>query len=389
MTPLSAPTAAFRPSDPSVQLPRPAVRSVTEFAPQPSDAPAPERAGERALHRAAAALRRDWRAAKDGVSVETEVLLDALLAAIETAAAGGVPPVAAIPPCAPVAAHLGALRRGLLAQARVADRPLSRADLVRLLDAIERVQEAVERDALRNAATQLSGAAARELVMEVAHDMRSPLASVLFLVETLRSERSGRLTPVQQRQLGIVYSATFGLSALTTDLIELAHGGSRLVDGPPTPFSIATVLHGVQAMLAPIAEEKGLDLRIEPASEGDCRLGHAAALARILLNLATNALKFTPAGSVTISAAPVGATKVEFTVSDSGPGIPPAIEDTLCDAFRRRNGSTGHAFSSAGLGLAICRRLVTSLGTDLSIDSRPGRGTRFSFALDLPTATML
>ena len=77
-----------------------------------------------------------------------------------------------------------------------------------------------------------------ELVVEVAHDLRSPLTSILFLAETLQRARSGPVNPVQERQLGLIYSAAFGLSSVASDVIELARGGDRLVDLDPIPFSV-------------------------------------------------------------------------------------------------------------------------------------------------------
>src|SRR6185437_4351160 len=91
-------------------------------------------------------------------------------------------------------------------------------------------------------ARRLAGPDALELIIEVAHDMRSPLGSILFLAERLRSMQSGPLTPVQERQIGLIYSAAFGLSALAGDVIELARGGEGLVHQRPVPFSVADVM---------------------------------------------------------------------------------------------------------------------------------------------------
>jgi signal transduction histidine kinase len=234
---------------------------------------------------------------------------------------------------------------------------------------------------------RLGGPDALQLIIEVAHDMRSPLGSILFLAERLRSMQSGPLTPVQERQIGLIYSAAFGLSALAGDVIELARGGEGLVHQRPVPFSIADVMQSVRAIVQPIAEEKGLAIRVVPPP-ADSRVGQPAALNRVLLNLTTNALKFTSVGSVEVVATQRSRTRVEFTVQDTGRGIPDEVMSTLFDPFRRRDQSGAVTFSSAGLGLAISRQLVDALGGDLSVTTS-GAGTRFSFEIELPLAQKL
>jgi signal transduction histidine kinase len=116
------------------------------------------------------------------------------------------------------------------------------------------------------------------------------------------------------------------------------------------------------------------------------RVGRADALQRVLLNLATNALKFTPRGRVLVRAEALAAERVRFEVADTGPGIPAAVQAQLFETFREREGARTPVFSSAGLGLAICQRLVAAQGGTLGVASAPGEGTRFAFELELPLA---
>jgi signal transduction histidine kinase len=236
-------------------------------------------------------------------------------------------------------------------------------------------------------AGRLAGPDSLQLIIEVAHDMRSPLGSILFLAERLRSMQSGPLTAVQERQIGLIYSAAFGLSALAGDVIELARGGEGLVHQLPVPFSVADVMQSVRSIVQPIAEEKGLTIGLV-SPPADSRVGQPAALNRVLLNLTTNALKFTSVGSVEVVATQRSRTRVEFTVQDTGRGIPDEVMATLFEPFRRRDNSDAVTFSSAGLGLAISRQLVDSLGGDLCVTTS-GQGTRFSFEIDLPLAQKL
>ncbi|NUO62053.1 MAG: HAMP domain-containing histidine kinase [Gemmatimonadaceae bacterium] len=223
-----------------------------------------------------------------------------------------------------------------------------------------------------------------ELTTEIAHDVRSPLTAILFLVDTLRSGRSGPIAPAQARQLGIIYGAAFGLNQLATDIIDHVNG-ERLVESAPVSFSIAELLYSVRDILAPMTEERQLEMRLSSVQD-DGRLGFPAPLHRVLLNLAANALKYTARGSVSISARQLDGTRVAFTVADTGPGIPRRVQARLFQAFRPGERDDRRLFSSSGLGLTICRDLVARLGGELRVTSTAGKGTKFSFELDLPLA---
>lgn len=229
----------------------------------------------------------------------------------------------------------------------------------------------------------LAGSESLDLLVEVAHDLRSPLTSILFLAETLRRGQSGEINEVQHRQLGIIYSAALGLISVASDLIEFAHGGERLSGQEPTPFSVTELLESVRDMVQPMAEEKGLVIRLLPPDH-DQRLGYPVALSRVLLNLTTNALKFTDEGFVEIVARAGPGDLVEFSVRDTGNGIDPDVLQTLYTPFKRARGGRGLSLSGSGLGLAICRRLVGAMGSELRLETRAGWGTRFYFELSLP-----
>ena len=275
-------------------------------------------------------------------------------------------------------------RRTLIDQLSARDDIAEAIDLVELLRTLERLQAHMDRDANERFASRLSGPDGLELVVQVAHDLRSPLTSILFLSETLHNARSGAINAVQERQLGLIYSAAFGLSQIANDLIEMARGGERLMDREPIPFSVADILLSVIDIVRPMAEEKGLEVRLELPQGGDSRIGHPVALTRALLNLTTNALKFTDEGHVAIGAQAISRTGMRFWVNDTGHGLAPDVLASLFDPFQRRYSRADYAFSSAGLGLSICRRLVSLMGGELQVESAPDRGTRFHFALDMP-----
>jgi signal transduction histidine kinase len=279
---------------------------------------------------------------------------------------------------------LAALRDELLRGWQVEG--MSAVELAAVLVACERVRIAIATGAPGSFAAQLAGPDGLRLLIDVAHDLRSPLTSILFLAETIQRGQSGVVNEVQRRQLGIIYTAALGLSSVASDIID-ATRSELLVEVKPVPFSIRGVLESVHDIVRPIAEQKKLTVRLTAPSR-DGRLGHPVALSRVLLNLTTNALEFTRQGCVEIGAREVTPARVEFSVLDSGPGIDATMIPTVFDPVRRFNGEGddrgGKLFSPTGLGLTICRKLVATMGSELTVQSRPGRGTRFFFELELP-----
>ncbi len=230
----------------------------------------------------------------------------------------------------------------------------------------------------------LAGPNGLALVVELAHDLRSPLTSILFLAESLQQGQGGAVTPEQTRQLGLIYNAALGLCATASDVLELARGGKRLLDRAPASFSLVEAFASVRSMVLPIAEEKRIAVRlVHPVPER--RIGHERAVSRVLLNLTTNAVKFTDKGFVEIVARPTSARRLEFSVRDTGAGIDHALLPSVYQPVRRAQGRDH--FSSSGLGLAICRKLVRAMGSELQVETRPGWGTRFFFEIDCPPDT--
>ncbi len=259
-------------------------------------------------------------------------------------------------------------------------------ELLPLFSAMERVRVTIQPNWAQTFAQQLSGSDGVALLMHVAHDLRSPLTSILVLSETLQRGQTGAVNDAQHRQLGLIYTAALGLSSVASDLIEFTQGGDQLVEQDPAPFSVRAMLESVHAIVRPIAEEKQLSVHLVVPPH-DQRLGHAVALSRVLLNLTTNALKFTDEGSVELGAEEVGegSERIRFAVRDSGRGIPPEKLTTLFQPLRKEVGrGRGQLFSQSGLGLAICRQLASAMKSELQVESQIGRGTRFFFDLDLP-----
>ena len=334
---------------------------------------------------------RRWRdeataAGKPAAETETMAgLLAALALAVDQGRPGYV--TSLVPRPTPSLAHrlVEMLQTELLQAWSESATPIAPSAILGTLNALEQVRQAISDDPARQLSQHLSTSTSEglDLLVEVIHDLRSPLTSILFLAETLQRGQSGPVNEVQHRQVGLIYSAALGLSALVADAIELARGGDELADGDPSPFSVAELMESVRTIVRPMAEEKGLAIRLLPPNV-DHRLGFPVALSRVLLNLTTNALKFTEQGFVELLCEETSATRVTFAVRDTGPGVNPEALATLFQPFRRARGRHGYCFSGTGLGLAITRKLVEAMHSRLALETRANWGTRFSFELDLP-----
>ena len=256
---------------------------------------------------------------------------------------------------------------------------LNANEVVSTLIKLDEAEDAWRRTDRGKFISRLTGADCADAVVAIAHDIRSPLCSILLLVDALRRAEKMSPNPIRERQLGLIYGAAFGLSTTVSNLIGAARGDG-LVQGEPMPFSVSETMHSVSAIVQPMCEEKGIPLGIE-FPENDARIGHASAIQQSLLNLTSNALRYTDAGSVAMGCSEVSADRVEFWVEDTGPGIPDEVLERLCYGFPPEGVKL--RFSSAGLGLAIVRTLVEAMGSTLQVDSGDD-GTRFSFVLSLP-----
>jgi signal transduction histidine kinase len=146
---------------------------------------------------------------------------------------------------------------------------------------------------------------------------------------------------------------------------------------------MSDLMQSTADILRPIAEERRLTLHVATPPI-DWRVGQPIALGRVLLNLTANALKYTTAGEVSMSAVDLSSTHVRFEITDTGPGIPADVMPQLFEPFgKRRLASGGRRFSRTGLGLAICRKLLRGMGSQLWVESAAGQGTRFYFDLAL------
>lgn len=256
-------------------------------------------------------------------------------------------------------------------------------DVLPTLDRVRQIRSVIEDRLQQLPGAPLVGRDGLEFLVEFVHDLRSPLTSLQLLADRLQQGLSGPLNALQRRQLRLMYGAAHALNTLTSNAFQMTREWDHLEEPAPRPFSVTRLLSDVLYVVRTLALQKGLELNfIRP--DADRRLGHPIELQRILLNLVTNSLKVTRAGSIRVSATDRDGTRVEFAVQDTGPGIPACAQESLFQPFRRSGVDGSAVFSGTGLGLAITQRLVRALGGELLYDTAEGRGTRFYFVLDLP-----
>jgi signal transduction histidine kinase len=233
------------------------------------------------------------------------------------------------------------------------------------------------------AAETRTAAAHRRMLEDVSHDIRSPLNSILFLADALRSERSGPLSEVQGRQVGILYTAAVTLVGLVNDLIDFARLDSReRVRVAESSFSVESALGDVRNLLGPIVDLRGVTLQVDIETDG-LRSGDPQLLSRVLLNLLSNAVQAVDEGgrvSVRVDETPRGDLGVEISDDrvDTDEGHLRSLIDSAV-AGRLPGETRGWTH---GLGLSICARLVQAAEGRLQVGSQPGEGT--VFRLELP-----
>jgi signal transduction histidine kinase/CheY-like chemotaxis protein/ligand-binding sensor domain-containing protein len=222
-----------------------------------------------------------------------------------------------------------------------------------------------------------------EFVANMSHEMRTPLNGVIGLTQ-LALEVADQ--PEVARHLRVVQFSAKGLLSLINDVLDFSKIESGRMEVIPAAFEIRAFAGEVCAMLEHEAARKRLALThsVDEAVSAWVRADDAR-LRQVLVNLLGNALKFTSAGSVNLHVGMAG-NQVEFSVTDTGAGIPADKSDLIFAAFRQADSSTSRRHGGTGLGLTISKKLVEAMGGRLQVRSEVGKGSAFWFAIDAPPA---
>ncbi|BBK40393.1 hypothetical protein STVA_04130 [Allostella vacuolata] len=224
-----------------------------------------------------------------------------------------------------------------------------------------------------------------EFLATISHEIRTPMNGVMGMASILQETP---LSADQQRYLRVIQSSSESLLRLINDLLDFSRLDAGRLELQPGSLDVAELVSGVVELVAPLAQAKGLMLgwRAGAGLPAIVR-GDAGRLGQVLLNLLGNAIKFTPAGSVTLTVepdVPAGAAPgIRFTVADTGIGIPPDALDRVFGRFEQVDASITRRFGGTGLGLAIAKRLVELMGGTIAVESSPGEGSRFWFTVPL------
>ena len=218
----------------------------------------------------------------------------------------------------------------------------------------------------------------------MSHELRTPMNGVLGMAHALGSTQ---LDARQADYVETIVQSGDGLMAILNDILDLSKIEARKLELEIAPFDIRALGRQLQRVWRETARRKGLDLTLEVAPETPRWLtGDPARVRQILLNLVSNALKFTEEGRVELRIGPHAAGGVEITVSDTGSGMTPEQQAKLFMPFVQGDATIARRFGGTGLGLSICRELAGMMGGRIKVDSRPGEGSTFTVVLALATA---
>ena len=221
-----------------------------------------------------------------------------------------------------------------------------------------------------------------QFLANMSHELRTPLNAVLGYTEMLLDGVYGEMAGEALEILEYIQSNGEHLLALINDVLDLSKIEAGQLTLSLDDYAIQSVVEAVVAIAQPLAQAKGLDLKVCLGSELPLGRGDERRLTQVLLNLVGNAIKFTDAGSVAISAAVAGG-RFELSVMDTGPGIAAADQERIFDAFQQVDNSSTRQKGGTGLGLAISRRIVQMHGGTITVDSSPGRGSTFRITLPI------
>jgi hypothetical protein len=240
-------------------------------------------------------------------------------------------------------------------------------------------------------AAEAANAAKTTFLAMMSHEIRTPMNAVLGMATTLLDTH---LNAEQRRYVVAIHNAGDSLLEILNDILDFSKLESGRLSLENIAFSADALVLNTLSIIGPRASAKNLAIRsVRDPTLPPALVGDAGRIRQVLLNLVSNAVKFTAAGEIVVStrcsAIKDGKAVVEWTVSDTGIGIAPERIGSLFTNFVQADNSINRRFGGSGLGLAICKRLTEQMGGDIGVTSTPGNGSAFSFRLTLPVAAAI
>jgi signal transduction histidine kinase/CheY-like chemotaxis protein len=233
-----------------------------------------------------------------------------------------------------------------------------------------------------------------EFMANMSHELRTPLNSILLLSRLLSESKDQTLSSEQIEYANVIQNSGQGLLQLIDEILDLSRIESGKLPLEHTIVTIQEILDDMRMLFLPLAKDKNLELHFITDEDSPAQLEtDKMRLEQILKNLLSNAFKFTPKGSITlrVASSPTHKNFVDFSVRDSGIGIPDDKHQLIFEAFQQADGSTRRKYGGTGLGLSISRELSKLLGGEISLSSTPGEGSEFTVSVPLfkmePVAT--
>ncbi|MFN3715019.1 MAG: response regulator [Alcanivoracaceae bacterium] len=294
---------------------------------------------------------------------------------------------------APAPGELGELRDAINAMAKALEE--AQTDLQENVDqATEDLRETLETIEIQNIELDMARKEAlkasqikSEFLANMSHEIRTPLNGIIGFTRLLL--RSG-LTPRQRDYMNTIRKSSESLLAIINDILDFSKIEAGKLSLEEAPLSLHDLIEDVQTMLAPMAQEKGLEQAAIIYSDLPKRvLGDALRIRQILINLINNAIKFTDHGSVVVRAMLEeernDIATIKITVTDTGSGMTEAMQRDLFNAFTQADQSVSRRAGGTGLGLAISKRLAEEMGGEIGVESAWGKGSTFWFTLKVET----
>lgn len=216
----------------------------------------------------------------------------------------------------------------------------------------------------------------------MSHELRTPLNSIIGFSGILEQELAGPLNEEQKKQISMVVESSEHLLALINDVLDLSKIEAGQLNLASETFDLRETLEKVIRTARPLADAKHLALETHVSPEVGPARGDSRRVEQILLNLISNAIKFTDRGTVTVTAERDGDTVV-IRVRDTGIGIRETDMDKLFRPFSQIETGLARQYEGTGLGLSISKKIVGMMGGTISVESEWGRGSTFSVTLPL------
>jgi signal transduction histidine kinase len=221
----------------------------------------------------------------------------------------------------------------------------------------------------------------RELVANVSHDLRTPLATIQGYIETIMMKSDSLSKEDKEKYMQTIFSSTERLKNLVAELFELSKLEARETIPNPEPFSIAELVQDVQQKNLIIAEPKNIELKLESPHDLPFVYADIGMMEKVLQNLLDNAMRFTPeGGSIKIILNP-NKNDIRISVADSGIGINPEELPHIFERYQKAERTSLDEKSGLGLGLAIVKKILEVHDINIFVESSENTGTVFSFSL--------